>query len=51
MEVNDNNQNNMKYNVITEYLEKKCVNNDELKEQLNELIDIAQKIMKNQIYI
>ena len=43
MEVNDNNQNNMTYNVITEYLEKKCVNNDELKEQLNELIDIAQK--------
>ena len=43
MEANDNNKNNLKYNAITEYLEKMCEEDDKFKERLEEMIDIAQK--------
>lgn len=43
MEANDNNKNNLKYNVITEYLENKCEKDEKFKDQLNEIVDIAQK--------
>ena len=43
MEANDDNKNNLKYNVITDYLEKKCEKDEKFEEQLNEIVDIAQK--------
>ena len=41
--INNANQDTFKYNTITEYLIKKCAEDDKFKEQLKEMIDIAEK--------
>ena len=41
--INNVNQDTFKYNTITEYLIKKCAEDDKFKEQLKEMIDIAEK--------
>ena len=41
--INNVNQDTFKYNAITEYLIKKCAEDDNFKEQLKEMIDIAEK--------
>ena len=41
--INNVNKETFKYNTITEYLIKKCAEDDKFKEQLKEMIDIAEK--------
>ena len=41
--INNVNQDTFKYNTITEYLITKCAEDDKFKEQLKEMIDIAEK--------
>lgn len=41
--INNDNQDTFKFNTITEYLEKKCAEDEKFKEQLKEMIDLAEK--------